>query len=89
MINTKVTKFIKEQSHRGSNRLLCAKETKRGGRKLISHFELFQQVQFVKFYFYMNCRIQKPIKLLQGSFLYVLMYQKGGKTLSNLQYISR
>ena len=42
------------------------KKTKRGRRKLISHLELFQQVQFVNFYIYMISRLQKPRKQLQG-----------------------
>ena len=43
-----------------SNNLLSAKKTKRARRKLISHLELFQQVQFLNFYIYMTCRLQKP-----------------------------
>ena len=68
----------------GLNHLLSLKKTKRCQRKIISHLQLFQQVQFVNFYIYMTCRLQKPRKPLQGSFLNICVYQPGGKTLAVL-----
>ena len=56
-----------------------AKKTKRGRRKLISHLELFQKVQFVNLYIKMTCKHKKSRKTLQGSFSYICMYQPGGK----------
>ena len=71
-----------------SNHSLSAKKTKRGRRKLISHLELFQQVEFVvNFYIYMTCRLQKPRRPLQVSLVYICVYQSGGKTLAILQQI--
>ena len=69
----------------GGVKSLSPKKTKRGQRKIISHFQLFQQVQFVNFYIYITCRLQKPRKPLQGSFFNICVYQPGGKTLAILQ----
>ena len=64
------------------------KKTKKDQRKLISPLEPFQQVQFVNFYIYMTCRLQKLRKPLQGSFLYICVFQSEGKTVTILQQIS-
>ena len=37
-----------------------AEKTKKCRRKLISHLELFQQFEFINFYIYITCRLQKP-----------------------------
>ena len=52
-----------------SNHLLSAKKTKARQEKLISHPELFQQAQFIKYYISITCRLEKPRKQLHRSFL--------------------
>ena len=64
LVNTKVPRYIKQQLHGQSNHLLSAKKTKKGRRKLTSHLELFQQVQFINFYICMTCKLQKARKPL-------------------------
>ena len=49
------------------------KRLKQDGKKLISHLEHFQEAQFINCYIYMSCRLQKPRKPLQGSFVDILL----------------
>ena len=62
IINSKFTEFIKQQPHEGSNHFLSSTLIEGGG--VISHIELFQQVQCINFYIYMTSRLQNPRKPL-------------------------
>ena len=53
LVNTKVAKFIKYQSHEGSNHLLSAKSIKIEKERSDCHIKLFQLVQLVNFSIYM------------------------------------
>ena len=86
ILNKKKSKFWGvTQDSMGQITYYLRKKTKRGRRKFISHLELFKQVQFVSFYIYMTCRLQKWIKLLQGSFVYIWVYQAWANTLVVLE----
>ena len=77
-LNSGPTGGVREPNH-----LLSAKKTKRSQRKLILIMKYFSKCSF-----YMTCRLQKPRKPLEVSFLYIYVYQSKGKTLTVLQYIS-